>query len=213
MARELYIMHFMKAEFQTRDHMFQKTVFLNSELDTWHSNAFTLQKVCERAKHHVILLVIVKYLPVVPSVLSIHSQQTWGEWPWQCIRSMCVCVCFSVTILLRLYYWRSVVFNVRPGLFFLSFCFAMSAGMKLVIKSVAGKWKAIVISMVLKTYKREERTRYKASSVEDTTSETVFLGGRSKPLFIALFVRFLKFAVAERKWRRHVGMSSLLSNE
>jgi hypothetical protein len=42
------------------------------------------------------------------------------------------------------------VFNVRPGLFFLSFYFAMSAGMKLVIKSGAGKCKGIVISMVLK---------------------------------------------------------------
>jgi hypothetical protein len=71
--------------------------------------------------------------------------------------------------------------------------------MKLVIKSGAGKWKGIVISMVLKTYKRKQRARSKASCVEDPTSETVFLGGRSKPLFIALFVRFVKFAVAERQ--------------
>jgi hypothetical protein len=68
-----------------------------------------------------------------------------------------------------------------------------------VIKSGAGKWKVIVISMVLKMYKREERIRPKASSVEDPTSESVFLGGRSKPLFIALFGRFVKFAEAERK--------------
>jgi len=176
--------------------MIKKTVFLNSELDTWHSNAFTVKNVCEREEHHVILL---SYLPVVPSLLSIHSKKTWGEWRWQFIRSMCVCVFFSVKIILRLYYWRSVVLNERPGLFFLSLYFAMSAGMKLVIKSGAGKRKWIVISMVLKTYKREQRLRSKASSVEDSTSETVFLEGRSKPLFIALFVRFLKFAVAERK--------------
>jgi len=71
--------------------------------------------------------------------------------------------------------------------------------MKFVKKSGVGKWKGIVISMVLKTYKREQRIRSKASSVEDPTSETVFLGGRSKPLFIALFVRFVTVAVAERK--------------
>jgi len=71
--------------------------------------------------------------------------------------------------------------------------------MKLVIRSGAGKWKGIVISMALKTYKREQSIRSKPSSVEDPTSETVSLGGRSKPLFIALFVRFLTVAVAERK--------------
>jgi len=75
----------------------------------------------------------------------------------------------------------------------------MSAGMTFVIKSGAGKWKRIVISMVLKTYKREQGIRSKASSVEDPTYETVFLGGPSKPLFIALFVRFVTVAVAERK--------------
>jgi hypothetical protein len=91
------------------------------------------------------------------------------------------------------------VFNVRQGLFFLSFYFAMSAGIKLVIKKGAGKYKETVISMVLKKYKREERIHSKASFVEDPTSQTVFLGDRSKPMFIALFVRFVKFAVAERK--------------
>jgi hypothetical protein len=75
----------------------------------------------------------------------------------------------------------------------------MSAGMKLVIKSGAGKRKGMVISMFLKTYKRGERIRSKVSSVEDPTSETVFLEGRSKPLLMVLFVRFVKFAVAERK--------------
>jgi hypothetical protein len=68
-----------------------------------------------------------------------------------------------------------------------------------VIKSGTGKRKVIVISVVLKMYKREERVRSKASSVEDPTSESVFLGVRSKLLFIALFLRFVKFAEAERK--------------
>ena len=93
---------------------------------------------------------------------------------------------------------RRLKVNVRPGFFFLSFCFTMSAEMKLVTKSGAGKWNGILISMVLKTYKREQMILSKASSVEYPTPETVFLGGRSKPLFIA-FARFVKFAVAERK--------------
>jgi hypothetical protein len=67
--------------------------------------------------------------------------------------------------------------------------------MKAVIQSGAGDWKGIVVSKVPKKYKREQRIRSKAFSVEGTASETVFLGGQSKPLFIALFVRFVKFAV------------------
>jgi hypothetical protein len=49
----------------------------------------------------------------------------------------------------------------------------MSPGMKVVIKSEDGDWKEIVVSKVPK-YKREQRIRTKAFSVEVTGSETVF---------------------------------------